>query len=713
MPASFAPRRSPGRGGPYVRLILLSVLLVGVLVAIWLGMRVASGPRGDGEPDEPGGPETPRNAAITPPGPLRPPPPATTRAGTSLPASAPTPAALPFLAAEERDLLAAVTDGNHQIDPPAIAALQRRAAETAPTVPATVDALNRDFRGRWVELVGTPVADERLRRAPLSLRSVWPDGLVRVPMRAPKDGKPFEVWTHVSIYTLGGGLYANRSYRVRGLFYKVWKDTDWMVVNTRTKEPLPPRIVPVIVAAPEAFQRATTGPRRGIGFGGLPSHAWILAIAAVVIFGYILLRLVTSMRSRTRTASAGAGGGGFGRLFGAGAPWRRPTTPIHEPADEKKIAAARVALEVAERLDAVPAIPVTTERRTYQIHVAPGLLERTGDMLATLVRIGRRVAVVTDENVGPLYGRKLRDALAGAGFTVTVLTVPAGEGSKRLEQAGRLYSGLLAADLDRDGLLVTLGGGMVGDLGGFVAATYMRGIDFVQVPTSLLAQVDASVGGKVAVNLEEGKNLVGAFHQPAAVIIDIDTLGTLPDADYASGLAEVVKHGVIREEALFDRLERQTAEILARDPQVMADVVAANCRIKAEVVSADEKESGLRAILNYGHTVGHAVEALGHYRLSHGAAVSLGMIAASHIAAAKGLIGEGQIARQRDLLAAFGLPVTLEQIDADAVLGLMRHDKKARGGRIRFVLPTRIGAVEIFDDVTDPQIRDALAALRP
>jgi 3-dehydroquinate synthase len=350
-------------------------------------------------------------------------------------------------------------------------------------------------------------------------------------------------------------------------------------------------------------------------------------------------------------------------------------------------------------------------------------------------------------------------ALAGlraAGLAVQPLIIAPGEASKTLAQAGALYDGMLRAGLDRGSVLVALGGGVVTDLGGFVAATYMRGIAWVAVPTTLLAQVDASVGGKTAVDHPQCKNLIGVFHQPAAVLADVATLATLSEEEFRGGLAEVVKHAVIRDAILFEQLETEAASILARDVAVLEAIVARNIAIKAAVVMADEREGGLRRILNYGHTIGHALEPMllesaacarasdapndpsrertcppkplrrrkltgtqsgdavpaSGATTAHGRAVALGMVAEAAIAVGRGILSQEVADRQRRLLTQFGLPVRLTAAaDVDRSLDLMRHDKKTESGRVRFVVPTSLGATCELDDVTDEEIRAALATL--
>jgi len=331
-----------------------------------------------------------------------------------------------------------------------------------------------------------------------------------------------------------------------------------------------------------------------------------------------------------------------------------------------------------------------------------------------------KAALVTDENVARHYLDPAAESLRAAGMEAEAVVVPPGEASKTLEGAGQLYDRMLKAGLDRGSVVVALGGGVVTDLGGFVAATYMRGVAWIAVSTSLLGQVDASVGGKTGVDHPECKNLIGAFHQPSAVLADVATLATLPDEELRTGLAEVVKHAVIRDADLFHTLEAAPDAVLARDAAVLEDVVTRSVEIKADVVMADEREGGLRRILNYGHTIGHALESLamdaggrlGTAAVTHGRAVALGMMAEAHIAQARGTAAEPVVERQRALLQRFGLPVRLDAApDAERCLAIMRHDKKAQSGRLRFILPEAIGAVRDTDDVTDDEIREALRAL--
>jgi 3-dehydroquinate synthase len=359
-------------------------------------------------------------------------------------------------------------------------------------------------------------------------------------------------------------------------------------------------------------------------------------------------------------------------------------------------------------------VQVQLGERSYSIDIGDGSLSSAGGVLTSL-GAGHRCAVVTDANVGPLYAGVVTGSLEGAGFAVETVTVPAGERSKSVEQLARLWNAFVALDLDRDSTVVALGGGVVGDLAGFAAATYMRGIRCVQIPTTMLACVDSSVGGKTAIDLDAGKNLVGAFHQPAAVLIDPATLRTLPKRQLAAGLAEVIKYGVIMDAPFFERLERDIEALLALKSDVTVEAIGRCCELKARVTSADERESGLRAILNYGHTVGHALEAASGYEgLLHGEAVALGMLAAGRVAEALGMTGPDVTSRQEALLARAGLPTSLPMPhrDAGGVLDVMRHDKKSRGGKITMVLAVRIGEVKVVRDVKPELAAKALETLR-
>ena len=322
----------------------------------------------------------------------------------------------------------------------------------------------------------------------------------------------------------------------------------------------------------------------------------------------------------------------------------------------------------------------------------------------------RAALVVTDANVRAVADRHA-EALAAQGIAAEVAAVPPGEGSKSLEQAAELLDLLIALKADRHSAVVAVGGGVVGDLAGFVASTYARGIPLLMAPTTLLAQVDSSVGGKVAVNRPAAKNIVGAFHQPSGVWIDTGSLASLPPRELRCGMAEVVKYGVILDSAFFEAVERDAAAVLALEPGVVASVVARCCELKAEVVSEDEREeTGLRAVLNFGHTIGHAIEAVAGYGgpFQHGEAVAAGMVAESRLAERLGWIDPGLTDRLRHLLRLLGLPTDAPGLDRGALLDAMTLDKKNRGGRIRFVLPRRLGSVELTDAPTEGDLRAVL-----
>jgi 3-dehydroquinate synthase len=346
-------------------------------------------------------------------------------------------------------------------------------------------------------------------------------------------------------------------------------------------------------------------------------------------------------------------------------------------------------------------VKVPLGQRSYQIRIGAGLLPTLGRECARL-GLGARCAVISDSNVAPHYAERARESLSGAGFDPLLIPFPAGEQSKNLQSVQLCYDRLAGHRLERRSFIVALGGGVVGDLAGFVAATYLRGVALVQAPTTLLAAVDSSVGGKVGVNLKAGKNLVGAFYQPRLVFCDLDTLTTLPDREYRSGLAEVIKYGIIYDAALFRTLERHIPLLLNREQKTLARVVARCCEIKAAVVQQDERESGLRAILNFGHTIGHALEAISHYgKYLHGEAISIGQVAAARISSE--VLGlpreEGQ--RIISLFRTAGLPceVRLTASQREKLLSAMALDKKVNAGEVKFVLAKRIGTVEFGKNV--------------
>jgi 3-dehydroquinate synthase len=331
--------------------------------------------------------------------------------------------------------------------------------------------------------------------------------------------------------------------------------------------------------------------------------------------------------------------------------------------------------------------------RSYEIRIGSGLLGQVGSWCRD-IGLGRRCLVVSDSHVAPLYGPRVVRSLKEAGFTVSEAVVRAGERSKSARCLDPLYGKALAGGLDRKSFVVALGGGVVGDLAGFLAATLFRGIQLVQIPTSLLAMVDSSVGGKTGINLRQGKNLVGAFHQPALVVADTSTLKTLPHREYVSGLAEVVKYGVIRDRRLFGSLERNWRDLARGRPAVLRPVIARCCAIKADVVRRDERESHLRAILNFGHTLGHAIEqATGYGRYLHGEAVSMGMVFAAGLSMGLRGFRPSETARLIVLLRRLGLPVESPRLRWSEVRRAMGLDKKSAGRSPRFVLASALGRV--------------------
>jgi 3-dehydroquinate synthase len=338
--------------------------------------------------------------------------------------------------------------------------------------------------------------------------------------------------------------------------------------------------------------------------------------------------------------------------------------------------------------------------RSYAVQIGSGLLDAAGPACAKL-RLGRRAAVVTQPAVAP-HAARVTESLRGAGFEPAVFVVTEGEESKSLREAERLWDGFVAHGLDRGSPVVAVGGGVVGDLAGFAGATFMRGLPVIQVPTTLLAQVDASVGGKVAVNHPRGKNLIGAFHQPRLVLIDPEALGTLPAREYRAGLAEVVKTGVALDADLFRSLETGLDALRRRDAALLEVVVATCCAAKARIVEQDEREeTGLRMVLNYGHTVGHALEALsGYRRWLHGEAVAIGMAAAGRLAVRLGWTDAGAAARQDALLEGIGLPTRFSGIALNEITDALRHDKKTRNGRVAFILMKNVGRAEVCHDVS-------------
>jgi 3-dehydroquinate synthase len=348
-------------------------------------------------------------------------------------------------------------------------------------------------------------------------------------------------------------------------------------------------------------------------------------------------------------------------------------------------------------------VKVPLRERSYSILIQRDILSRLGKECLRQ-RFGRRCALISDQKVAPLFAKAALEALASAGFEPVLITIPAGEPAKSLKSVQACYEQLAAHRLERKSFVVALGGGVVGDLAGFVAATYLRGIPFVQIPTTLLAQVDSSVGGKVGVNLKAGKNLVGAFYQPRFVLCDLAALDPLPDREFRAGLAEVIKYGIIYDVALFRRLERDLPALLKKNGRALEPIIARCCAIKAAVVAADETESGVRAILNFGHTIGHALEAISGYgKFLHGEAIAIGQVAAAELS--KQLLGlsPDEVNRIRDLFQRAGLPtaIRLPRPLRARLLAAMRLDKKVSGGELKFVLARRIGQAEFGHSVPE------------
>ncbi len=353
-------------------------------------------------------------------------------------------------------------------------------------------------------------------------------------------------------------------------------------------------------------------------------------------------------------------------------------------------------------------VTVTTLGGSYKVRIGEGLLDRTGELVRSLTGISKRCAILTDSNVAPLYAGRVENSLIESGFAAEILQVDSGEKSKSMEEAGRCCDALVAAGLDRKSFLVVLGGGVPGDLGGFVAGIYHRGIPFIQIPTTVVSQVDSSVGGKTGVNMSGGKNLVGVFHQPSLVIADPLTLTTLPDREFREGLAEVVKHAVIRDASML-------ADILPNRRNGLVSLLARNVAIKAAIVAADERESsGLRALLNFGHTVGHAIEnAAGYGEFFHGEAISLGMIVALRLSRKfAGLSQEAESVVAKKLVE-LALPVDLKLAPpTERILDAMRSDKKFESGAVRFVLCPKLGEAIVSDQVGTEDICATLEELR-
>ena len=353
------------------------------------------------------------------------------------------------------------------------------------------------------------------------------------------------------------------------------------------------------------------------------------------------------------------------------------------------------------------AIDVATPSRTYTVTIGDGAIDGIARLLERAHAPARRF-VVSSPLVWRLHGPQLARAIGG----VEPILVPDGQRFKQLPTVARIYDALVRANADRATTIVTFGGGVIGDMAGFAAASYLRGVALVHVPTTLLAQVDSAIGGKVGVNHPQGKNLIGAFHQPHAVVVDPLVLGTLPRREFRAGLYEVIKYGMTSSAPLFDRIARDRKAIFARAAEALTPIIADSCRIKADVVARDEREAGLRRILNFGHTAGHAIEAVTRYRrFRHGEAIGYGMLVAAELARARGALADADRKALADLIASLGPLPPIADLASAHILEAMQHDKKVVAGRLHFVLPTAIGATTIVDDVTEKELRAALKVL--
>lgn len=356
-------------------------------------------------------------------------------------------------------------------------------------------------------------------------------------------------------------------------------------------------------------------------------------------------------------------------------------------------------------------ISVNLPQQSYEIAIASSSLEQLGERMANL-QLGKKVLVVSNPTIFKHYGEQVINSLKSAGFDVVTYNLPPGERYKTLNSIQKIYDVALQHRLERSSTMVALGGGVIGDMTGFAAATWLRGINVVQVPTTLLAMVDSAIGGKTGVNHPQGKNLIGAFHQPRLVLISPEVLKTLPTAEFRAGMAEVIKYGVIWDAELFAQMEasKHLNQLRYMQPELIETILSRSCQAKADVVSKDEKEGGLRAILNYGHTIGHAVESLTGYRLvKHGEAVAIGMVAAGQMAVELGMWSQAEAERQNALITRAGLPTKLpENLDITAVIDALQLDKKVKAGKVRFVLPTQMGVVTVIDDVPSETIRRVL-----
>jgi len=354
-------------------------------------------------------------------------------------------------------------------------------------------------------------------------------------------------------------------------------------------------------------------------------------------------------------------------------------------------------------------VKVRLGNNSYDVHIGSDMLMQTGPKLKE-IGFSDKLVIVTDPTVKNLYGNSLKQSLTSEGFKVIIIQVPEGEEQKSLETAGRLYHELSNFYAERATPILALGGGVIGDLTGFVAATYMRGVPLIQIPTTLLAQVDSSIGGKVAVNHGQLKNKIGAFYQPKLVISDITTLRTLTTGELSDGLAESIKYAVIEDKELFSYLERNLDQIKLLDDRLLEEIVFRSAKIKAKIVEKDERDLGLRNILNYGHTVGHAIESASDFNVEHGGAVAIGMLAAGRISNKLSMLDENELIRLKNVIKRAGLPTEMPNLKVEKLIQAIKHDKKILGGKLRFVLPKSIGDVFITDEVSLSLVKQVLVS---
>ncbi|NVM57879.1 MAG: 3-dehydroquinate synthase [Desulfobacterales bacterium] len=349
---------------------------------------------------------------------------------------------------------------------------------------------------------------------------------------------------------------------------------------------------------------------------------------------------------------------------------------------------------------------------SYEIFIGQGIMDRLGLIIKVQNKADRYV-IITDSGVNPLYGEMIKEKLRETSLPIDIIEIPAGESSKSVNTALDVARQLIGLNVSRKSLLIALGGGVVGDLTGFVASIYMRSVPYIQIPTTLVAQVDSSVGGKTGVDLPEGKNLLGTFYQPRAVFIELSFLRTLSDRDFKNGLAEIIKYGIISDEEMFDHLEQERDAIKERTASLMRNLVERSCKIKAEIVEMDEQERGLRLILNFGHTLGHALEAASDYSISHGEAVAIGMVGAAKISHNLRYLKVASYRRIVDLIKHYGLPTDIPaDVDTERILGFMASDKKAVGRQLHFVLIKKIGVPFVTAEVPSRKVTDVIEELR-